>query len=75
MHEEIYKKLGENIKKYRALKGLTQEKLADKADIGLSFLGKIEVAYAKPSFNTIISIANALEISLKELFDFENQTP
>lgn len=70
----VYKKLGKSIKSYRELRGLTQEKLADKINKNLSFLGKIEVAYSRPSFGTIIDIANALDISLKELFDFENSS-
>lgn len=70
--KSVYKKLGKNIKIYRKLRGLTQEKLADKINKDLGFLGKIEIAYSKPSFDTIIDIANALDISLKELFDFDN---
>ncbi len=72
MHKEIYKKLGLNIKKYRELRGLTQEKLAEKSNISLDFMGKIEVSISRPSFRTIIAIANALEIPLKDLFDFED---
>ncbi len=72
MNEDVYKKLALNIKKYRKLRGLTQENLADDIDIGINHMGKIEVAYSKPSFGTIIDIANALDISLKELFDFDN---
>lgn len=73
MYQNTYRKLGLNIKKYRVLKGLTQEKLADKVNLSLDFIGKIEIAYSKPSLDTIISIANALEIPLKDLFDFENK--
>lgn len=72
MNEDVYKKLALNIKKYGKLRGLTQENLADDIDIGINHMGKIEVAYSKPSFGTIIDIANALDISLKELFDFDN---
>lgn len=68
----MYKKLGRNIKKYRNLRGLTQEKLADKINKSVNLMGKVEVAFDKPSFGTIIDIANALEISLKDLFDFED---
>jgi len=71
MYEDTYKKLGLNIKKYRKLKGLTQEKLAFEINVSLDFIGKIEIAYSKPSVDTLIAIANALDISLKELFDFE----
>jgi len=69
--DDIYRKLGLNIKKYRNLRGLTQEKLADKINKSVNLIGKVEVAFDKPSFSTIIDIVNALDISLKELFDFE----
>ena len=67
--KEVYKKLGENIKKIRKQKGLTQEELAGISGIGLNFMGKIEIAFSKPSLDTIIKISNALDVSLKTLFD------
>lgn len=69
--DDVYKKLGLNIKKYRTLRKLTQENLADKVNRSVNLIGKVEVAFNKPSFGTIIDIANALDISLKELFDFK----
>lgn len=71
MHKQIYKQLGENIKKRRAELNITQEQLADKINKGINFVGKIEIAFSRPSFNTIIDISKALDISLKDLFDFE----
>ncbi len=70
MNKNIYKKLGKNIKKRRMELGYTQQELADKIGKGLNFIGKIEIAFSKPSFDTIIDIANALDIELKDLFDF-----
>lgn len=71
MNKFIYKNLGRNIKYYRNQLGLTQQKLADKIGKGLNFVGKIEVAYSKPSFDTIIKISEALNVELKDLFDFK----
>lgn len=71
MVTDIYKSLGKQIKKIRKERCLTQQKLAEKVGIGLNFLGKIEVAYAKPSFETIIKISQVLEVPLKDLFDFD----
>ena len=45
----FYKQLGKNIKVRRKEVGLTQQQLADKMGIGLNFMGKIEVAFSKPS--------------------------
>ena len=69
--QEIYKKIGKNIKKYREAKNLTQQQLADKINKGLNFIGKIEIAFSHPSIKTLVDIANALEIKLKDLFDFD----
>ena len=43
---------------------------ADKSGIALNHAGKIEVAFSKPSINTIIRIAEALEISVSELCNY-----
>ncbi len=61
-YTNLYKKLGENIKKYRKEAGLTQEKLAELADISLDFMGKIEVNINKPGLKTVFKIAQALNI-------------
>lgn len=71
MNRNIYKKLGKKIKKRRIELGYTQQELADKIGKGLNFVGKIEVAFSKPSFDTIIDIANALNIKLQDLFNFD----
>ena len=49
---------------------LTQQQLAEIIGIGLNFLGKIEIAFSKPSLDTLIEIANAFEIEVSELTDF-----
>ena len=69
--KEVYKQIGKNIKKYRKLKGFTQQQLAEKINMGLNFTGKIEVAYTYPSIPTLILIANALDIKLVNLFEFD----
>lgn len=71
MNENFYKKLGLNIKKIRKEKNLTQQQLADKIGKGLNFTGKIEVAYSKPRLDTLIDIANALNVTVSELTQFD----
>lgn len=71
MNEEmIYKSLGKRIKKLRENIGLTQEKLAERAGLSLDFIGKIEVNINKPGLKSLIKIANALDIHIKDLFNF-----
>jgi transcriptional regulator with XRE-family HTH domain len=71
MNNNFYKYLGKNIKHYRKRLNLTQQELADKLGISLNFMGKIEVAFSKPSLDMLIKIANGLEITVSELCKFE----
>ena len=66
----IYKSIGKRIKVLRENKGLTQEKLAEKTGLSLDFIGKIEVNINEPGLKSLIKIANALDVHIKELFNF-----
>jgi len=60
--------IGKNIKKYRAKKGLSQDKLAKLADVTYTTLVKIESgANENPTIKTLKSIADALELSVDSL--------
>lgn len=61
------KKLGEKIRKLRKQKGISQEALADEAGIERSYMGAIERGERNPSYDKLISIAKALNISLSVL--------
>lgn len=69
--DEFYKKLGIRVKFLREKMHLTQEKLAEKCGISLDYLGKIEVNINKPGLKTLLKLSNALDISMKELVDFD----
>ncbi|DAA96472.1 TPA: transcriptional regulator [Candidatus Gastranaerophilales bacterium HUM_9] len=71
MDKEFYINLGKNIKKRRKELGLSQQGLADKLELSLNFVGKIEVAFSKPSLDTVIKIADVLETSVSDLCKFE----
>ena len=71
INDDFYKQLGINIKKKREILGLTQQELADKTEISLNHIGKIEVAFSKPSLEAIIKIATTLNITVSELCKFE----
>lgn len=66
----FYKQLGQNIKERRKSLGYTQQQLADKMGLSLNFIGKIEVAYSKPSLDTLIELAEILETSVSDLTKF-----
>ena len=69
---DFYVELGKNIKKRRKELKLTQEELAQKMNMSLNFIGKIEVAFSKPSLDTLIIIADALETTVSKLTNFKN---
>jgi len=62
-----YKNIGARIKKYRKLKNLTQEKLAELTQASAPHISHIENASTKLSLPTLVSIANALGVSADEL--------
>lgn len=70
MDRNFYILLGNNIKQRRKALNLTQQQLADKLNLSLNFIGKIEVAFSKPSLDTLIDIAKALETSVSDLCKF-----
>ena len=58
---------GKNVRKYRQLRGLTQEKLAFEAEIDLTYVGGIERGKRNPSLLVMARIANALSVPLARL--------
>ena len=71
MNRDFYVLLGDNIKRRRKALHLTQQQLADKSNLSLNFVGKIEVAFSKPSLDTLIDIASALDVSVSDLCKFK----
>ena len=64
---ERYKNLGLNISFYRKLRGFSQEKLAEKAEIAPDYLCRIESGKKHPSLTTILLIAGALDTTVDDL--------
>lgn len=64
----VHIRLAENIRRLRKQKGWSQEKLAFEADIHRVFMGRIERCEQSPSLSTLEKIANALNISIRDLF-------
>ena len=62
-----YDQIGIRIRRYRKEKGLTQAALAEKADIEPSNISHIERGATKLGLPTIVSIANALEVTVDDL--------
>ncbi len=68
--KSIEKRFGHRVRELRGAKGLSQEELAFKAGVHRTYLGGIERGERNPSLKNIDSIANALGITLAEVFLF-----
>ena len=66
----IFYVIGQNLKKQRKLKGLTQEKLAEQSNYALSFIGNLESekVFQTVSIGSLYHIAKVLGIDIRELF-------
>lgn len=64
--------IGENIKKYRKEKGLTQRELADKLNIATNSLSRYEIGERRPPIDMIEKIAEILNITpIQLMYDEE----
>lgn len=59
--------VGDNVRRHRHAKGLTQEQLAFEARLDLTYIGGIERGRRNPSLLAMVRIADALEVTLAEL--------
>ena len=65
MYNIDYKELGKRIRAERRRQDLTQEKLAEMAEISDSFMGHIERGGRTLSIETLAKLANALNLSME----------
>lgn len=66
---DIAKALGQRIRKYRTLKGLSQEKLAELSGCHPTYIGQIERGEKNATIESIEKISAALNVSLSKLFE------
>ena len=74
-HYKEWIQIGLNILHYRKEQRLTQEQLADACGedgISRNFIKRIETGVSSCSVDTLIDIANALNIPLYKLFEFKD---
>ena len=61
---------GENLRRIRTSKSISQEVLAYSSDVPISQIGRIERGEINTTISTVKVIAIALNIPIKELFEF-----
>ena len=65
---DLRTRFGRLVKSHRVRAGLTQEALAERANISTDMISKIEGGSSGARFGVIVQIANALEVDPAELF-------
>ena len=69
MEKNKKKYIGDVIRSYRKLKGLTQEELADSLDVSYQQVQQYEYNKANPPLDVLENIITTLEIPLNKIFD------
>jgi transcriptional regulator with XRE-family HTH domain len=71
MKKQILIKFGNKVRERRTVLGLSQEELAERANVHRTYIGMIERAEKNITLENIEKIAKALEIPLDKLMNFE----
>jgi len=71
VNKEYLQKFAKNLKRLRKEKGFTQDKM-ETENVSRSMISLIEIAKTDLTISTAKAIADSLNISMKELFDFED---
>lgn len=69
--KQLLRILGKRIATLRTKRGLTQEKLAEIVHYSTNHISKLESARTNPSFELLYEISKALDVEMKELFNFD----
>lgn len=70
--DDLKNQFGKQVKKYRLKRKMSQEELAEKIDIAVNNLGKIERGESFVTASTLEKLATILGVKVHELFTFEN---
>lgn len=65
------KKLGNNIKKYRKVKGYRQLDLAISLDLSEDYICRVENGLKPISLRRLFKLADILEVKMTDLIDFD----
>lgn len=63
----FHKQLGNKIRVTREAKGISQEELAERSNLSVNQIGRIERAERSPNLTTLLKVCNGLSISVQEL--------
>jgi transcriptional regulator with XRE-family HTH domain len=72
---DIKTKIAKRVRSIRKSKGLSQESLAEKINMNIQSMGRMERGVYYPSVANLEKISIALNVEIKEFFDFDNLPP
>ncbi len=70
--QELRANLAANLRTIRAAKGYAQDSLALDSGVHRTMLSKIERCLTNPSLETLVKLANTLEVSVSDLLSEQN---
>lgn len=69
-HTNITEKLGQKIRVERMKRKMSQEKLAELAELNRNFIGMVERGESNITVKNLENISKAFEMDIKDLFSF-----
>ena len=69
LKEKTYRTIGKNVRKYRQLANISQEKLSEILDVNSKFIGHVERFERFISLKKLIEIAEYFDVPVKNFFD------
>jgi transcriptional regulator with XRE-family HTH domain len=69
--QKIRIELGRRIRELRKIRGWSQEKLGEMADLHPTYVGGIERGERNVAFENLVHIASAFGLSLSQFFDYQ----
>ncbi len=70
-YTDVLKKIGLNFRVARIKKSLSQERFAELANVHTNYIGKVERGEQNLTIKKIVSLANSLNLPLKEILKID----
>ena len=67
LKKKILKSLGQNVKHFRNMKGISQEALAFKIGVDRTYIGAIEQGIRSPSIYCLFLLSSALDTAISDI--------
>lgn len=72
--KDIKELFGLRVRELRKRLDMSQEELAEKAKINPKYISRIEMGHQFPSTDILVKLAEALNVEVKDFFEFDHTT-